>query len=206
MLGDSFDKAVMLRRVLNFQCISIEASNLLAVFLPVFVQMFADVECGSGLVSVMSLLIFVRVCNVMHVPKCLMKCLEVYRRCFAPSTCFIQISCWNIECNYAKDCRNGSWKRVPKKKELDSGTGRFYFKIFRVHKFHWDVTWTSVTGFVFVFVGAVDRRLMFVLVLFRSWDVWLEHKYFQISDGPKTKWYRENRSSVWIDHVLCYVL
>jgi hypothetical protein len=94
MLEDPCDKAVMLRRVMNFGYISIEACVLLAVFLPIFVQMLlTNIECGSGVVSVVSVLLFVCVCNNLHVLKCLRKCSEVDRRRFVPSTCCIHISC-----------------------------------------------------------------------------------------------------------------
>jgi hypothetical protein len=137
MLGDPCDKAIMLRRVVNFCFISIEAYVLLPVFFPMFVQMLlTNIQCGPDLCSVISLLPFVSVCNSSTlVMKCMRKCPEADGRSFVLSTCRMHIFCWGSKCNYAKDHRNGAWKYVPEEKKLDSWTGMFYF-IPRIHKFH----------------------------------------------------------------------
>lgn len=62
---------------MNLGCNTIEACILLAAFHPIFVQMLhSNMECGVGQLSVMSVLLFVCVCNTIDVLKCLRKCLE----------------------------------------------------------------------------------------------------------------------------------
>jgi hypothetical protein len=78
---------------MNLCYISIEACVLLAVYLPVFVQMLlTNAECGVALLSLASELPFVCVCNSIDIPKCLRKCSEVDgRRSFKTSVCSLQI-------------------------------------------------------------------------------------------------------------------